>query len=553
VQFQTFSKSTVHGRYGGCFVLRLENQWPHPIISRPRRSETTLRTNRQQNEDRKRMIAVENFVESDIKLPSAPAIAVRIIDIVQSEDFSFSELGAVIQSDPALVTKILRLVNSGYYGIPQKIGSIETAIALLGVNAVKNIALSFTIPNVFKVQGVTSFDFDRFWRRSAIAAVAADLIARVVQFNGEEVFINALLQDIGIATIFTCRKDDYQSVLDRKAATGLPSTAVEREVFGFDHQQVGATLLQTWRLPETVYLPIRFHHDADGAPPQFRTQCNILRTADRISAGYHGSNKAKSIRDARDMLSTLFKLGEAEANALIDAVAENSAVLLAQLDINSVQMKPFSQILQEANAELSRLNLSYEMLVMEYKQSTEKAERLSLELQAANDRLRELVFRDGLTDLYNHRYFQETIEKEINRSDRYEHPFALIMFDIDQFKKINDTYGHQVGDLVLQAVSKEIAQITRKSDVLARYGGEEFVLILPETTLPQALIKAESYRSAIEKLAISVDNTTIRTTISLGVASYKPGRPMKKDELIEAADQALYASKQSGRNRISSV
>jgi diguanylate cyclase (GGDEF)-like protein len=499
------------------------------------------------------MTTVEHFLKHEITLPSAPGIAMRIIDMVQGEDFSFNQLGSVIQSDPALATKILRLVNSGYYGLPQKIAGIEMAVGLLGANAVKNIALSFTIANVFKNESNRRFDFDRFWRRAVVTAVGADLIAKAVGFKSQDVFITALLQDIGIAMMFMRERDGYQRVLDQKAATGRPATVIEREIHGFDHQELGSELLRNWRLPESVYLPIRFHHEPNNAPASIRTLCHILQAADRISAGYHGSNKAKSIRDAHEILSSVFKLEEADITALIDAVATDSSVFLSQFEIHSAQLKPFSVILQEANAELSRLNLSYEMLVMEYKLAKEKAEKLTQELQAANQRLLNLASRDGLTGVYNHQYFQESILREISRSDVTGLPFALILIDIDRFKMINDSYGHQRGDLVLQAVSRQLEQVTRQTDVLARYGGEEFAVILPDTPLSIGVAKAEAYRRSIEQMLVRAEDIQLRTTISLGVACYNPARPIKKDKLIEDADEGLYLSKRAGRNRVSTV
>ena len=348
------------------------------------------------------MSAVEDLLKDNLRLPSAPPIAIRIIDIVQQKNFSFSELVTVIQSDPALVSRILRLVNSGFYSLPKKVGSIEMAVTVLGANAIKNIALSFTIAGVFKEQN-DRFDFNHFWRRSAVSAVAADLISNAVTFKNDETFIVALLQDIGVATLFTCYRDQYLKVLDEKAVSGLPVTTVEKQIFGFDHQEVGSELLKQWGLPETVYLPIRYHHDLNDAPPGIKTLCNILWASDRISAVYYGSSSAKSIRSVQEMLLLTFGLNENQSGSLIDTVAEGSRELFAQLEIESAGIKPFTEILEEANKELSRLNLSYEMLVLEYKQAKEKSERLALELQVANERLSDLAFRDGLTGLYNRR------------------------------------------------------------------------------------------------------------------------------------------------------
>src|SRR5437764_14929224 len=112
------------------------------------------------------MTTVEGLLREEIRLPSPPAIAVRILDIVKQDDFSFRQLASVIQSDPALLTRILRLANSGFYGLPKKVSSIDTAVAVLGVNALKNLALSFIISEAFSHHEDAQVDFDRFWRRS---------------------------------------------------------------------------------------------------------------------------------------------------------------------------------------------------------------------------------------------------------------------------------------------------------------------------------------------------------------------------------------------------
>jgi diguanylate cyclase (GGDEF)-like protein len=496
------------------------------------------------------MSALEDLLKDDVRLPSPPAIAARILEIVKREDFTFRQLAAIIQSDPALAARILRLANSGFYSLPKKVSNIDTAVAVLGLNTLKNIALSFIISEAFDdTRG--RFDFDRFWRRSITAAVAGELIATAVHFKNDETFISTLLQDIGVAAMFVCRGEEYVKVLEDKALTGLPISKVERQAFGFDHQEAGAWLLQNWGLPESVYLPIRYHHDPESAPPHLTNLCNIVRASDRLAAIYYGSNQARNVRSATEMLSKKFGLPEGQAAELIDAVAEKSIAILSQFEVEPGNIRPFSQILQEANEELSRLNLSYQMLVLEHKEAKEKAERLALELKAANDRLRDLAFRDGLTDLYNHRYFQEAIAREVTRADRYQRPFCLVMFDLDNFKRINDTWGHQRGDLVLQMVAQEIKRNTRKSDLIARYGGEEFAMILHEAKLPGALSRAEVCRAAIAAAQIQADGFVIRTTISAGVAVYDPAQPIGKDQLLAAADQALYRSKRAGRNRVS--
>ena len=136
----------------------------------------------------------------------------------------------------------------------------------------------------------------------------------------------------------------------------------------------------------------------------------------------------------------------------------------------------------------------------------------------------------------------------MSKAERYGTDISVIMFDIDYFKKINDTYGHKAGDAVLHSFSKSINATIRKNDYLARYGGEEFVLVLPETKLHKALELAERLRKITENLEVKLDDKIIKITTSAGVVSYKNGQ--NKDSLIQKADELLYEAKKQGRNII---
>ena len=496
------------------------------------------------------MSPVEELLKNDIRLPSPPAIAVRIVDLIKGEDYSFKQLAAIIETDPALVARIMRLANSAFYGGPKVVSNIDKAIGVLGVNALKNIALSFVLSDAFKGQRGERFDFDHFSRRSMTAAVASQLISAEIGFKSDEIFITSLLQDIGVAAMFLCSRQDYLAVLDERLVSQQPLIAIEKQTFGFDHQEVGAELLKMWGVPESVYLPIRYHHQTAGVPRQFEKLCSVIQVSDRLAAIYYGSSAIKNVRAVKDMLSRTFDLQEAQSDALIDSVAQKSRDLLSKLDIPPGGIRPFSQILQEANEELSRLNFSYEMLVVAHKEAKERAELLATQLKAANIKLRALAFKDDLTGLYNYRHFNEAITRELARCERYQRPLSLVLLDVDQFKRINDTYGHPGGDLVLQTIATEIRKTTRHVDVVTRYAGDEFALILPETNQRGALVKAENCRAIVEAAQIVINGAVVRVTISLGVATLEGGKPVDKEELMAAADRALYQSKQNGRNRV---
>ena len=170
------------------------------------------------------------------------------------------------------------------------------------------------------------------------------------------------------------------------------------------------------------------------------------------------------------------------------------------------------------------------------------------QLQAVNQQLKYLSRTDRLTGLNNRGYWEECLQHEYARHRRYQSMAALVMFDIDHFKAVNDTYGNQAGDKVIQAVAEVMREQVRDTDYPGRYGGEEFVVLLPDVDSAGAMLFAERLRQRIESLLVTYENQSIPFTISLGVAdlSYPTSG---HQQLIERADQALYASKEGGRNR----
>ncbi len=167
-------------------------------------------------------------------------------------------------------------------------------------------------------------------------------------------------------------------------------------------------------------------------------------------------------------------------------------------------------------------------------------------------RLQDLAITDGLTKLYNSRYFYKQLDSEVNRAKRYNHPLTLLFMDIDYFKRYNDTYGHLEGDKVLAGIGKVIKSCLRKMDTAYRYGGEEFTVILPETNRGKVMTVAKRIKDAMENEKFSPQSEkSISITISIGATEYCPGERIST--LVQRADKAMYLSKQRGRNQISTL
>ncbi|HKJ68529.1 MAG TPA: diguanylate cyclase [bacterium] len=189
------------------------------------------------------------------------------------------------------------------------------------------------------------------------------------------------------------------------------------------------------------------------------------------------------------------------------------------------------------------------------------AARIALVLHIINNlfafrQVKEMAIKDSLTGLYNRRFFEEEMKKELTRAQRYHSSVSFLILDIDHFKQVNDTYGHLKGDEILKELAQIISHSARSSDIPVRYGGEEFVIILPETSLDGALVIAERLRDRVENhpFRLSDDGNTdpeeISITISIGISNASASKMVTSDELVAQGDKALYHAKKNGRNRV---
>lgn len=172
------------------------------------------------------------------------------------------------------------------------------------------------------------------------------------------------------------------------------------------------------------------------------------------------------------------------------------------------------------------------------------------EIELLQESMREQAIRDPLTGLFNRRYMEETLERELSRAVREDISIGVCMADIDLFKTLNDQYGHKAGDLVLKHLANIFTAYSRAEDIVCRYGGEEFLILLPGADLDVTSRRAEDWRRAFEQSKIEFDGKTLSSTLSLGVAVF-PQQGHTSDELVKLADEAMYLSKRSGRNQVS--
>ncbi len=498
-------------------------------------------------------------VLSSKELPTLPVIASKLLQLTAQEDTTLTDIANLISQDIALSSKVLRVANSAFYSFPQQIASLSQAVSILGTNAVRSLVLSFSFLSMKGRQKHSLFDFQQFWERSFVEASAAKLILeQIANADAEEAFTCGLLQNIGQLIFAITLHSDYDMVLQEIAAGMSGSVSeeerLEQEIIGCTHAIIGYEVTKAWGLPESLTLPIKYHHQPlayNGNDPRHKQNIRVGYLASLLSQVFYSTTPEVYHKQFRNEAKRLLQLKVLEINTIlkkVDKVIEQSAQFFG-IKINPV--KTVAEILQEANLRLSLINLSYEEMNRELIKSKMELEKLTEELAHKNRLLENLANIDGLTEINNHRFFQNFLDSEINRSIRNDRTISLLLADIDRFKTFNDTYGHQTGDFLLKEFSRVAKEIIREYDLIARYGGEEFIFVLPETTAEEAMAVAEKIRKTIADYPFDDGSNTYHVTISIGVASARPaGSEFLKDDLISLADEALYEAKNSGRNKV---
>ena len=490
-------------------------------------------------------------------LPTLPTVASKLISITSKSETSISEIANLLSKDISLSAKVLRIANSAFYSFSSKISTVHQAVSNMGKNAIRSLVLSVSFLTIRSAEKNEYFSYEKFWQKSLSAAVAAKLImAEIDKSDPEEIFIAALLQDIGELVVMRTFPDQYELVLKTLSETQKDALEVEEQIIGVNHTVIGHEVTRNWGLPPELLIPIQYHHNPEGYPGNDKKMKLATKVvylsgliANVLSANRPQENHKKFVDKSKLMLG----FNDRIIDRILEKVHSEIVETATYFDFHMESPKPIELILQEANIALSLINLSYEQINKELISAKIELQKLAKDLEVKNKRLEKLAHIDGLTEVYNHRYFQNFLETEIRRSLRKKMPVSLVLMDIDHFKSFNDNYGHQTGDFILKEIGRIVKKNIRDYDIIARYGGEEFAIVLVETTQEDALKITEKLREAVETNIFIDGIKEYKVTASFGVATMQdPKNNFKNSDLIEFADKALYESKKKGRNRVTS-
>jgi len=479
-------------------------------------------------------------LKADKRLPSPPGAALRVLEVCRRDDADIDEIAHVIMSDPVLSGRLLKFANSSFVGTGREITSINQALLLLGIRAVKLTALGFSLNSPDLEPCCAGFELKKFWARSYAAAVIARHLADdLSDVDRDEAFTTTLLAGIGQLAMAHGLPKQYEAVL-KKVNQGVALAEAESEVLGGDHVEFRTRLLSDWNLPLKFVVPVEYQLRPDEAPP-------------------HAQSLARLI----SWTSSLFPLftGEAEGNEQLQEKARS--VIENELHMDEKTWSPIAERLMDdykQSAEIFDARLDDQASVTDlYMEAQQEATRVGMVAQleqaktaTENEQLQKQATTDGLTGIPNRARFDQRLDELIQGVQRDHGHFAVILLDIDFFKKFNDTFGHQTGDLVLKRVAVAISNMLREVDFVARYGGEEFCILAPKTGPKDACLVAARVCKGIEMLRIPSDGQVLNVTVSLGIAvSSDYEQAPTGEQLVATADEQLYISKNAGRNTFS--
>lgn len=483
-------------------------------------------------------------------VPTPPVVMVRVMEVKRNPEAGLSDLVNAVKLDGALTARLIAMANSPVYRRDREATTVDRAVAQIGARSVTTLALAHSLaksmPKTGRVGGVELADF---WRRSLVAGASARALADELCADlREEAFFVGLMGGVGRLALADSMAERYEAMAAE--SDGWPTTEAETQNFGLSSLKVTAEILRRWDLPDLFSDAIDGIESLDVSDAAATQLSTVARLAERVS------NFFASARDGfayRELVSVLADAG-VDAGAIdpmLDGIGAEVGDLASQLDLTETGLDA-DEILEQARSELIELTLAADVELR-----SERERREELEVQAAE--LERRATRDPLTDLPNRRAFDEQFEQQLRLRMRapetFGKPMGVIMIDLDHFKSVNDTHGHQIGDDVLIEVARVLEMASRTEETVARFGGEEFVMLAPMATLEELTRAAERLRKSIELVEVPLpDGDFLEVTASLGVAAMQEPKAAEAGQrLLVAADEALYEAKHAGRNCVKVV
>jgi diguanylate cyclase (GGDEF)-like protein len=475
-------------------------------------------------------------------LPTLPVVAMRVLELTSKPDVSLREIAAVIENDPAISAKVIRTVNSSFYGLTRRCGSIQQALAFLGLQTVKALVLGFSLAKSIDGGGddEVSFDFLSYWRRSIYSAAAAREIALLHRrCDPDEAFIASLVQDIGMVALWRAYGDRYLQAVDLTKGDHRRLCTVEQRSFETDHAVVGAEMASRWRFPDEVATAVRCHHrsyEADCDAAALARTVELAGTAASVLTQRTGeSEMARFRRDGQEW----FDLRPAPLTLLLQKIADRADELSHAFGLDTGATPDVDAILDRA----ARIRQEQRLVEPDFgADQCDLVDHGSVSFQSIPDA----------------RAFGGDLERLFVERGRHA-GIGVLLVGIDRARQIQDAFGARAVEAAMTHTLSLARSNAPASTRIFRFVGAELALLMPETEMEDLCRTAEAIRRALIAHPVPFEHATARSfpaTVSVGAALYEPANEIRSSSGIETPDQLVsaamfaLASGRRSRNRV---
>lgn len=474
------------------------------------------------------------------KVPSSPALAAKILEAADDPTATVDDFAELIHMDPALSARLLSMTNSAACAQRSPVVTIQRAVALLGINRVRTVSLGFQLVSHIDRLGGCPFDMKMFWQQSLLRGCLARAFAEtIIPACAEEAFLVGLLQDCGCVLLVQLLGKPYADLCQARLSPSAFYEAEQRQ-FPFDHVQAITVLARDWHLPEAIVGPISHQH-TEAQISEFPTDSEKLSLISYLVGSVRLSN-ASTVHDCEPSIAGLavgLGLNDEVLAACFQHAAESyreTAQLLSGIVPEDLDV---TDLLSEANAHLTATVES------ERDEAAKERARLASALGEYRDR----AAHDPLTGLLNRGALTDALQDALDESAVQEKTISIFFLDIDDFKSLNDTFGHQTGDQVLREVACCLRDTVTNAGIVGRYGGEEFLLAVVGLTESAAEQLAADLVDSVRRRIIPEISHDRSITCSVGALWGIPTMDASTDQMVHAADELMYQAKRQGKDR----
>jgi len=474
-------------------------------------------------------------------LPTLPVVAMRVLELTAKPDVSLREIAAVIENDPAIASKVIRTVNSSFYGLTRRVGSIQQALAFLGLQTVKALVLGFSLARSIDGGGddEVSFDFLSYWRRSIYSAAAAREIALLhKRCDPDEAFMASLVQDLGMVALWRAFGDRYLQVIDLTKGDHRRLAAIEQRSFETDHALIGGEMVTRWRFPDEIACAVRCHHRAFEADPHAAALARTTELAGTAAAVLTQRSGETELARFRREGQEWFDLRPGPLTLLLQRIADRADELSRAFGLDTGGTPDVDAILRRAS-EIKR---------------EQKLDEPDLGGDACD------VVEPGAVSIAaipDARAFGAELERVFTDHDRVG-GIGVLLVGIDRARAMQDAFGPRAVDAAMMHAFQQIRTVVPRAR-LHRFVGAELALLFPGIETDDLCRAAELIRRTIAVHPVPLEHATARSfpaTVSIGAAMYETNTEIRNgtgigtpDQLVSAAMFALAAARRD-RNRV---